>query len=72
MEGTRHDPAIVRVLLDARCGALGVPSGVSLVRAGRAGRDSSDEETFTITATCDTKELYGTVSGQRQFTVVHN
>ena len=28
-----------------------------------------DEETFTITVTYDTKELYGTVVGTRKFAV---
>jgi hypothetical protein len=29
-----------------------------------------DEETFTITVTYDTRELYGTVIGIRRFTIV--
>jgi len=31
-----------------------------------------DEETFTITATYDTRELYGTVTGTREITVYRN
>ncbi|MEN6427495.1 MAG: hypothetical protein ABFE13_19245 [Phycisphaerales bacterium] len=31
-----------------------------------------DEETFTITVTYDTQELYGTVVGKRQIAIVRN
>jgi hypothetical protein len=31
-----------------------------------------NEETFTITATYNTQELYGTVTGQRQITVAQD
>jgi hypothetical protein len=30
---------------------------------------NGNEETFTITVTYDTRELYGTVTGARQFTI---
>jgi hypothetical protein len=30
---------------------------------------SGNEETFAITVTYDTRELYGTVTGTRQFTI---
>jgi hypothetical protein len=31
-----------------------------------------DQESFTITVTYDTKELYGTVTGSREVTVCRN
>jgi hypothetical protein len=33
---------------------------------------NGNEETLTITATYDTRELYGTVVGKREITIVRN
>jgi len=33
---------------------------------------NGDQETFTVTVTYDTRDLYGTVSAKREFTVCRN